>query len=58
MIGNIFLDDDLLGFFEVFWMKNGEKIDIKGSGGRLLEVIIDDLLFIIREVCYYDVGFY
>lgn len=39
-------------------MKNGEKIDIKGSGGRLLEVIIDDLLFIIREVCYYDVGFY
>lgn len=58
MIGNIFLDDDLLGFFEVFWMKNGKKIDIKGSGGRLLEVIIDDLLLIIREVCYYDVGFY
>lgn len=58
LIGNIFLDDDSPGLLEVFWTKNGKKIDIKGSGGRLSEVTIDDPSLIIREVCHHDAGPY
>lgn len=58
LIGNIFLDDDSPGLLEVFWTKNGKKIDIKGSGGRLSEVTIDDPSLIIKEVCHHDAGPY
>lgn len=50
MIGNATLYDDSPAILEVFWTKNGEKIDTRGSGGRLSEVTIDDPSLIIRDV--------
>lgn len=49
---------DLFGIWEVFWFKNGEKIDVYGSCGRLLGVIINDLFLIIKDVSKDDVGKY
>lgn len=43
---------------EVFWTKNGEKIDTQGSGGRLSEVTIDDPSLTIRHVSNEDAGDY
>lgn len=54
----MFFYEDFFDILEVFWIKNGERIDIWGSGGRLLEVIIDNLFLIIREVNVDDVGNY
>lgn len=42
LFGAVFVSDDSPGIQEVFWSKNGEKIDIQGSGGRLSGVTIDD----------------
>lgn len=54
LIGKVFLNE----FEYVFWIKNGEKIDIFKSGDKYLEVIVEDLLLIIFKVNEYDVGFY
>lgn len=54
----MFLSDDSPGIKDVFWSKNGEKIDIQGSGGRLSGVTIDDPSLIIRDVSQEDVGKY
>lgn len=56
--GAVFLSDDSPGIKDVFWSKNGEKIDIQGSGGRLSGVTIDDPSLIIRDVSQEDVGKY
>lgn len=53
------LYDDSPDIQDVFWTKNGEKIDSKGSGGRLSDVTTDDNPSLtIREVCPYDAGHY
>lgn len=58
LIGNVFLYGSFFVVKNVFWIKYGEELDIKGSGGRYSEVIVDNLLLIIFEVNEYDVGFY
>lgn len=52
------LYDDSPDILEVFWTKNGEKIDSRGSGGRLSEVTIDNPSIIIRDVNVVDAGNY
>lgn len=52
------LYDDSPDIQEVFWTKNGEKIDTRGSGGRLSEVTIDNPSLIIRDVNVDDAGIY
>eukprot|EP00105_Crassostrea_gigas_P007551 XP_011421835.1 PREDICTED: uncharacterized protein LOC105324463 [Crassostrea gigas] len=56
--GAVFVSDDSPGIQEVFWSKNGEKIDIQGSGGRLSGVTIDDPSLTIRNVSQEDAGKY
>lgn len=58
LIGNVSLYDDSPDILEVFWTKNGERIDTRGSGGRLSEVTIDNPSLIIREVNVDDAGNY
>lgn len=43
---------------EVFWTKNGEKLDIKGSGGRYTEVGLNNPSLTIFGVNEYDAGSY
>lgn len=54
----MYLYDDSPDILEVFWTKNGEKIDTRGSGGRLSEVTIDNPSLIIRDVNVDDAGNY
>lgn len=42
----------------MFWTKNGEELDTKGSGGRYSEVTIDNPSLAIFEVNEYDAGSY
>lgn len=58
LIGNVSLYDDSPDILEVFWTKNGERIDTRGSGGRLSEVTIDNPSLIIRDVTAEDAGNY
>lgn len=52
------LYDDSPDILEVFWTKNGEKIDARGSGGRLSDVTIDNPSLLIRDVNVEDAGNY
>lgn len=56
--GAVFVSDDSPDIQEVFWSKNGEKIDIQGSGGRLSGVTNDDPSLTIRNVSQEDAGIY
>lgn len=56
--GAVFVSDDSPGIQEVFWSKNGEKIDIQGSGGRLSGGNINNPSLTIRGVSQEDVGKY
>lgn len=58
LIGNVSLYDDSPDILEVFWTKNGEKIDTRGSGGRLLGVTISRPSLIIKNVNVDDAGNY
>lgn len=58
LIGNVSLYEDSPDILEVFWTKNGEKIDTRGSGGRLSEVTIGNPSLIIRDVNVDDAGNY
>lgn len=58
LIGNVSLYDDSPDILEVFWTKNGEKIDTRGSGGRLSEMTIGNPSLIIRDVNVDDAGNY
>lgn len=42
----------------MFWTKNGEKLDIKGSGGRYTEVSLNNPSLTIFRVNEYDAGSY
>lgn len=59
-MGNVVIYDNLFVIVEIFWIKNGEKIsfDIEESGGKFFEVNIDNLLLMIRNVSFEDVGKY
>lgn len=58
LIGNVFLYGNLPAVQNVFWTKNGEKLDTQGSGGRYTEVTIDNPSLTIFEVNEYDAGSY
>uniref|UniRef100_K1PUA3 Uncharacterized protein n=1 Tax=Magallana gigas TaxID=29159 RepID=K1PUA3_MAGGI len=51
LVGNVFVYDGSPDILEVFWTKNGEKIDTQGSGGRLSTVTVDDPSLTIRDPC-------
>lgn len=55
LIGIVFIDCDLFLINEVYWIKNGDSIDIQGSGGWFF---IDNYDFIIKNVGQDDVGDY
>lgn len=52
------LSDGSPNILEVFWTKNGERIDSQMSGGRLSNVSIEDPSLTIKDVCPKDVGKY
>lgn len=58
LIGNVFLYGSLPAVKNVFWTKNGEELDTKGSGGRYSEVTVDNPSLTIFEVNEYDAGSY
>lgn len=58
LVGNVFVYDGSPDILEVFWTKNGEKIDTQGSGGRLSTVTVDDPSLTIRDVSHIDAGEY
>lgn len=58
LIGTVFLYDDSPEVSEVFWTKNGIRIDTQKSGGRLSEVTINDPSLTIKNVCRDDTGNY
>lgn len=58
LVGNVSLYDGSPDVLDVFWTKNGDKIDTRGSGGRLSEVTIDNPSLIIRDVNVDDAGNY
>lgn len=58
LVGNVFVYDGSPDILEVFWTKNGEKIDTQGSGGRLSTVTVDDPSLTIGDVSHIDAGEY
>lgn len=58
LVGDVFVYDGSPDILEVFWTKNGEKIDTQGSGGRLSAVTVDDPSLTIRDVSHTDAGEY
>lgn len=58
LCGVVFLSKNSPDIQNVFWSKNGEQIDIEGSGGRLTGVTIDDPSLTIRNVNQEDIGKY
>lgn len=58
LVGNVFVYDGSPDILEVFWAKNGEKIDTPGRGGRLSTVTVDDPSLTIRDVSHVDAGEY
>lgn len=55
---DVFLYEDLFVINNVDWIKNGIKLDIVKSVGKYLGVDINDLLLIINDVNFNDVGDY
>lgn len=58
LIGHVSVFNDSPDIQQVFWTKNGEKIDSQGSGGRLSKETINDPSLTINEVCNLDAGHY
>lgn len=58
LIGNVFLYGSQPVVQNVFWTKNGEELDTKGSGGRYSEVTVDNPSLTICEVNECDAGSY
>lgn len=58
LVGDVFVYDGSPDITEVFWTKNGEKIDTQGSGKRLSTVTVDDPSLTIRDVSHIDAGEY
>lgn len=59
MIGKVYLlSGKLPEIQDVFWTKDGEKVDIQGSGGKYCKVGDDDPSLIIHNVNHRDIGTY
>lgn len=52
------LSDCSPNILEVFWTKNGERIDSHNSGGRISNVSIEDHSLTIKDVSRKDAGKY
>lgn len=52
------LSDGSPNILEVFWTKNGERINSQKRGGRLPNVSIEDPSLTIKDVCHKDIGKY
>lgn len=58
LIGNVFLYGSLPAVKNVFWTKNGQKLDTNGSGGKYSEVTVDNPSLTIFNVNKFDDGSY
>lgn len=58
LIGKLYFFDDSPGILETFWTKDGEKINTKESGGKLLDISNDYSSLIITNVSPDDAGDY
>lgn len=58
LVGNVFVYDGSPKIEEVYWKKNGEKIDTKESGGKLSTVTVDDPSLTITNMNPDDAGEY
>lgn len=59
LIATVFLYfDELPAVQDVFWTKDGKKIDTNGSGGKYSEVTIQDPSLTIVDVNHHDAGSY
>lgn len=58
LIGTVSLYDGSPDILEVFWTKNGKKINPQKTCGKLSGATINDPSLIIREVCRDDAGCY
>lgn len=59
LISNVYLcSGKFPAIQDVFWTKNGAKLDIKGSGGKYSEVGVYDPSLIIYNVNHHDIGSY
>uniref|UniRef100_K1QMU3 Uncharacterized protein n=1 Tax=Magallana gigas TaxID=29159 RepID=K1QMU3_MAGGI len=58
LIGDVFVYENAPVVQNVFWTKNGEKLDIQGSGGRYTEVTVDNPSLTIFKVKEHDAGSY
>lgn len=59
LIGKVYLySGKLPAIQEVFWTKDGAKLDIQGSGGKYSEVGVDDPSLMIYNVTHHDIGTY
>lgn len=58
LIANVFLYEKLPVLNNVFWTKNGEKLDTKGSGGRYHGVTTTEPSLTIFDVNAHDAGSY
>lgn len=59
LIGKVYLfSGKLPAIQDVFWTKDGEKVDTQGSGGKYSEVAVDDPSLIIYNVNHHDIGSY
>lgn len=58
LIGNLYFLDNSPEVHETFWTKNDERINTKGSGGKVLEMSIKYPALIIRNVSTDDAGEY
>lgn len=58
LIGKVFVIGENFKVYIVNWSKNGEIIDNKVGERKYFKVIVKNLLFIIYNVNFEDVGFY
>lgn len=58
LMGEVYFLENSPGILKTFWTKNGEKIDIKESDGKLSEMINDNPSLTITNVGADDAGEY
>uniref|UniRef100_A0A8W8J3T1 DZIP3-like HEPN domain-containing protein n=1 Tax=Magallana gigas TaxID=29159 RepID=A0A8W8J3T1_MAGGI len=58
LVGNVFLYNECNATTDVFWTKNGNKIDTLNNGGKYSKASTDDSSFTISDVNEHDAGSY